>query len=116
MYFCDSWHGHQHMVVDHRSPEGSPSSEDLLSPPFSIKPAFAEIPYFTSASFQVSPWLFLMCAFKLLILCRRVSTRYSLRSYLTLHTLHTGQQKGFSPVCILMCMINFCFEMNFLLH
>ena len=28
----------------------------------------------------------------------------------------TGQQNGFSPVCILMCIISFCFEMNFLLH
>ena len=67
-----------------------------------LRPVLAEIPYWISASFQVKPWLFLTCAFKLLILALLVP--------------QTGQQKGFSPVCILMCMISFCFEMNFLLH
>ena len=67
-----------------------------------LRPVLADIPYWISASFQVKPWLFLTCAFKLLILALLVP--------------HTGQQNGFSPVCILMCMISFCFEMNFLLH
>ena len=66
------------------------------------KPVFADIPYWISASFHVRPWLFLMWAFRLLILA--------------LLEPHTGQQNGFSPVCILMCIISFCFEMNFLLH
>ena len=69
---------------------------------FLEKPVFADIPYWISASFHVRPWLFLMWAFRLLILA--------------LLEPHTGQQNGFSPVCILMCMISFCFEMNFLLH
>ena len=67
-----------------------------------LRPVLADIPYWISASFQVKPWLFLTCAFKLLILALLVP--------------QTGQQKGFSPVCILMCIISFCFEMNFLLH
>merc|ERR1719356_582033 len=74
----------------------------LLSLPWRGRPVLADIPYWISASFQVKPWLFLTCAFKLLILALRVP--------------HTGQQNGFSPVCILMCIISFCFEMNFLLH
>ena len=81
---------------------GRPEDKVILDPQKWYKPVLADIPYWISASFQVRPWLFLMWAFRLLILA--------------LLEPHTGQQNGFSPVCILMCIISFCFEMNFLLH
>ena len=81
---------------------GRPGDKIILNSRKWHKPVLADIPYWISASFQVSPWLFLMWAFRLLILA--------------LLDPHTGQQNGFSPVCILMCIISFCFEMNFLLH
>ena len=81
---------------------GRPEDKVILDSRKLHKPVLADIPYWISASFQVRPWLFLMWAFRLLILA--------------LLEPHTGQQNGFSPVCILMCIISFCFEMNFLLH
>ena len=81
---------------------GRPGDKIIVDSQKWHKPVFADIPYWISASFQVRPWLFLMWAFRLLILA--------------LLDPHTGQQNGFSPVCILMCIISFCFEMNFLLH
>ena len=81
---------------------GRPGNKIILDSQKLHKPVLAEIPYWISASFQVRPWLFLIWAFRLLILA--------------LLEPQTGQQNGFSPVCILMCIISFCFEMNFLLH
>ena len=59
--------------------------------------ALQKVCHLCSASFQVNPWVFLMWALRLLILA--------------LLTLHTGQQKGFSPVCILVTI-----NLNIVLH